>query len=224
MPLNRRWHDSLRRQRADEEHSWAVAREAWAVEAQEHETKRVAMEEERQKWARERREKEDKERRDQDEEAKKRADIAWVGLEAGHCLRYRVKEYKATLSHVPLGVDGLQECWNKSIEMHGKKWPPSQCEDEGLCGRVTGHWQIDINEPSCTPWWSYPINRGCAESGYRRYDARLENFPDTTDWPVICNSAPANISGTWYDRPTSCEHLQRDGIWGKWLINDSNCR
>ena len=159
----------------------AAKRNAWAVEARRHETKRVAMEEERRQWDRERREKEGKERQEKEEEARKRESIAWLGLEPGHCLRYSLKEYTATLSHVPLGIDGIEECWNKSVEIHGREWFPSQCEDQvrkirmrpllllnrsltfinfkGLCGRVTGHWQIDMNEPSCTPWWDYAADK-----------------------------------------------------------------
>ncbi|KAF8960127.1 hypothetical protein BDZ97DRAFT_1834861 [Flammula alnicola] len=181
------------------------------------------MQEEHRKWDRERWEKEEKERREQEEEARKRASIAWVGLEPGHCLRYRLKEYTATLSHVPLGVDAIEQCWNKSIEIHGRQWLPSQCEDQGLCGRVTGHWQVDMNELSCTPTWGYPTDKGCVESGIRRYENRLENLQDLSDWPIICRTAPTNIGGTWYEGPTSCEHWGNE-IWGIWLINDDACR
>jgi len=125
-----------------------------------------------------RRGKEEQKRQEREEEARKRASIAWIGLEPGHCLRYKLKEYTATLSHVPLGLNGIEECWNKSIEIHGRQWFPSQCEDQvckilmrllstsltfvilkSLCGRITGHWQVDFDEPSCTPWWSYSTDK-----------------------------------------------------------------
>jgi len=222
-PINREWHESIRRQWAGEENHWEIMREAWAVDVQKHEMERASMEEEHRKWDRQRREKEEKERQEKEEEARKRESIAWVGLEPGHCLRYRLKEYTATLSRVPLGIDGIEECWKKSVMIHGREWFPSQCEDQGLCGRVTGHWQVDMNEPSCTPWWDYPTDNGCTERGIRRYEAQLLNFQDYTDWPVICSTAPANINGTWYDRPTSCEH-QGGYVWGEWYISDDTCR
>ena len=168
----------MRRQWAEEENHWTIMREAWVVDVQRHEIERASMEEERRKWDRQRREKEEKERQDKEEETRKRESIAWVGLEPGHCLRYRLKEYTATLSRVPLGIDGIEECWRKPVVIHGQEWFPSQCEDEvsktripslnmsltfinlkGLCGRVTGHWQVDMNEPSCTPWWDYPTDK-----------------------------------------------------------------
>jgi hypothetical protein len=77
-----------------------------------------------------RRGKEEQKRQEREELARKRASIAWIGLEPGHCLRYKLKEYTATLSHVPLGLDGMEECWNKSIEIQGRQWFPSKCEDQ----------------------------------------------------------------------------------------------
>lgn len=165
-PLNKGWHEMMRRRWAGEENhraiireewavearrheteraatreAWAVEaqrhetehaakREAWAIEARRHDTERAAMQEERRKWDRERREKEEKVKQEKEEEARKRESIAWVGLEPGHCLRYRLKEYTAVLSHVPLGIDGIEECWKKSVEIHGREWFPSQCEDQ----------------------------------------------------------------------------------------------
>jgi len=33
---------------------------------------------------------------------------------------------------------------------------------KGACGRVTGHWDVDINEPGCTPWWvNFRDKAGC---------------------------------------------------------------
>ena len=177
-PLNNERHKLIRRQWAGEENHWEIMREAWAIEERRYATERASMEEERRKWDRQRREKEEKERQEKEEDARKREGIAWVGLEPGRCLRYRLKEYTATLSHVPLGIDGIEECWKKPIVIHGQEWFPTQCEDQvsktrmpfldksltfinlkGLCGRVTGHWQVDMNEPSCTPFWDYPADK-----------------------------------------------------------------
>ena len=130
QPLNKGWHESMRRQWAGEEKHVAIMREAWAIEVRRHETERASMEEELRKWSRQRREKEEKERQEKEEEARKRESIAWVGLEPGHCLRYSLKEYIATLSHVPLGIDGIEECWKKSVTIHGQEWLPFKCEDE----------------------------------------------------------------------------------------------
>lgn len=78
----------------------------------------------------EKRGREEQKRQEREELARKRVSIAWIGLEPGHCLRYKLKEYTATLSHVPLGLDGIEECRNKSVEIHGRQWFPSQCEDQ----------------------------------------------------------------------------------------------
>ena len=95
---------------------------------------RLAFDQMRREWEHEREEerveREKRERQARDEEMKKRASISWEGLEAGHCLRYGVKEYKSMLSRVPVGLDSIQECQRKPISIHGRDWLPSRCEEE----------------------------------------------------------------------------------------------
>ena len=134
-----RHHETLRRV---EERRHENLRDAWAAETRHHvalqgqmNQERKIMEEERKDWAREREEHErrqkEQERRRHDDEVKKRAGISWEGLEAGeHCLRYATREYTAILTHVPAGLDALEECRKKPIEVHGNFVIPSRCEDQ----------------------------------------------------------------------------------------------
>ena len=167
VPLNLALHDRLQHQWANEVKRWEIAREAWEVEARRHVEQKQRFEQEQQEMERQ-------ERKQREEEDRMRNSITWTGLEPGSCLRYGMKEYIATLSRVPLGFDSIEECQKKPIGIHGRQWYPSRCEDQvskvrmqmikkllisdtlkGICGRVTGHWEVDINESSCTPWWSY---------------------------------------------------------------------
>ncbi|KAF8955226.1 hypothetical protein BDZ97DRAFT_1859084 [Flammula alnicola] len=211
----------LEDKRAESEMNW---KSEWA-----------AMEKERRAWAREqeeharradeeRQEEEKREREERDEEARQRDGMSWAGLEPNHCLRYGVKEYTATLTHVPLGFNAIEECHKKSIEIHGRQWLPSLCEDQGICGRVTAHWQVDANEAMCTPWWGAFQDKGCVESGIRRHEARLESIQDTTNWEALCSTTPANINGMHYGGPTSCTGWGLFGVWGIWLVDDNSCR
>ena len=123
-----------------EENSRAIARESWAVEVQKHEDlrikmqgERVAMDEIRRSWARERaeerKEREQKEKREREEETRKRSNLLWTELTTRGCVRYGVRRYTAALSRVPLGLDSVEECWNKTINIHGREWIPAHCED-----------------------------------------------------------------------------------------------
>ncbi|KAF8967443.1 hypothetical protein BDZ97DRAFT_1803342 [Flammula alnicola] len=205
--------------------SMEAERREWAREREQHARR---IEEERRERARrieeERREHARRIEEERREQIRKRERITWDGLEPRNCLRYGVKEYTATLAHVPLGFDAIEECSKKSVMIHGKEWLPYHCENQGICGRATGHWQVDVNEASCSPWWSYFKDKGCVESGIRRHEAPLENLPDDANWEVICSTTPANIGGMHYGGPTSCVNWGQHGIWGIWLVNDNTCR
>ena len=112
-----------------EENSRAIARESWAVEVQKHEDLRIKMQEIRRSWAEEQKEREQKEKREREEENRKRLNLLWTELTTRGCVRYGVRRYTAALSHVPLGLDSVEECWNKTINIHGREWIPVHCED-----------------------------------------------------------------------------------------------
>ncbi len=112
-----------------EENSRAIARESWTVEVQKHEDLRIKMDEIRRSWAEERKEREQKEKREREEETRKRSNLLWTELTTRGCVRYGVRRYTAALSRVPLGLDSVEECWNKTINIHGREWIPAHCED-----------------------------------------------------------------------------------------------
>ncbi|KIM47271.1 hypothetical protein M413DRAFT_23494 [Hebeloma cylindrosporum] len=236
--LNAAYHEALKRGWDIEERYHQNLREAWTTEKRHHDVlqtqmhqERKVMEEERKSWAREREERErrqkEQERRMHDEEVKKRAGISWEGLEAAeHCLRYGTREHTAILTHVPAGFDALEECRNKPIEVHGRFMVPSRCEDQGLCGRVTGFWNVNFSEPACGTWWRSFEDKGCYESGVRLYHSELENLQGGEDWRVMCSTTPGNIQGVHYDGPTSCvDWGSIFGVrpWGIWHVNDKGC-
>ncbi|KAF8873327.1 hypothetical protein CPB84DRAFT_1798484 [Gymnopilus junonius] len=93
------------------------------------------------------------------------------------------------------------------MNIQGRDWYPSRCEEEGFCGRVTGHWEVDINESSCKPWWVNYKDKGCVEYGIRL----IEDLHDTENWESICMTTPMSIRrGLW--------------PWGIWLLEDDSCK
>jgi len=85
-------------------------------------------------WNRQRaleREDHDRTTRQQHEELeRKRSLIAWGELQASSvCTSYQTKEYTATLYNVPFGVDPIEECYNRTIEINGLQEDPVLCED-----------------------------------------------------------------------------------------------
>ena len=159
-PTTQEAHDKIRREWEAEEREHQVLRDAWNSE-------RNAMVMERDRW---RKERSDHENRQHREEEEKRALIVWENLKPSNkCLRYGTREYSAELTHVPLGLDPLKECWKKSIDIHGRQILPSRCDTQvclfnlrhpildpfffqGICGAVTGHWIV--NEATCVTWWN----------------------------------------------------------------------
>jgi len=77
------------------------------------------------------REDHDRNTRQQHEELeRKRSLIAWGELQASSmCTSYQTKEYTATLYNVPFGVDPIEECYNRTIEINGLQEEPILCED-----------------------------------------------------------------------------------------------
>ncbi|PPQ95305.1 hypothetical protein CVT25_001036 [Psilocybe cyanescens] len=221
--INQETHDRIIRDVAREERQRAVRRDEWNAEVHDHEERRVNMHQERREWDREAKEKADEKRRREEEKTRQRVSIEWSGLQPSHCLRYGVREYTATLTNVPVGFNAINECHIKPIEIHGREWAPTSCEDQGICGHVTGYWKVDSNEGGCTPWWSYFKDKGCVEPGIRRHEAPLENLHNGDNWEDMCSTTPANINGVNYDGPTSCVDWGKYGKWGIWLVNDNRC-
>ncbi|KDR67777.1 hypothetical protein GALMADRAFT_257615 [Galerina marginata CBS 339.88] len=209
-----RQHESLRRQWADTEGKWK--------------SDLTFMENERSRWANERaaqKEQEANQRKAQKEkETSQRSRIAWVGLDADQqCLRYGTREYTATLANVPLGFDAISECQKKPIIIHGKPWFPDRCEDQGICGQVTGHWTVNSDEPVCRPWWDDFKDKGCM-NGARVYDAHLQYLQQGDDWKAMCSTTPTIIKGKYFARPVSCVDWGKNGIGGVWHLPDSSCQ
>ena len=112
--------------------TWQKEREAVAAEREkeraDHNLEREAAAAEREQWRKDRVE---HEKRQHQEEEEKRALIVWENLTPStKCLRYGTREYSATLTHVSIGLDPLQECWKKSIDIHGRQMFPSRCDTQ----------------------------------------------------------------------------------------------
>jgi hypothetical protein len=181
--IRRQWETEERHQQDlrdgwnSERRAMVEERETWEKERSDHRLERMAMAEEREQWRKERADHENRERREEEE---KRALIVWEDLKPStRCLRYGTREYSATLAQVPLGLDPLKECWNKSIDIHGRQMFPTRCDAQvrfftyfpysifdsgvfllfvclffqGICGNVVGHWTVDFNEATCVTWW-----------------------------------------------------------------------
>jgi len=169
-----------------ERKQWALEREDHNRTARrEHEELERRIEFERQQWALERENHDRAARREHEELERKRSLIAWGDLQPSPvCTRYQTKEYTATLYNVPFGVDPIEECYKRTIEINGHQEKPMLCEDQvstpaylfhsrgsnrqlifqGMCGRTTGHF-VTNNEPSCRPHWA-EINYKVASSPY----------------------------------------------------------
>jgi len=84
-----------------------------------YELQKLKIDSERAQWALEREELE-----------RKRSLIAWGDVQASSaCTRYQTKEYTATLYNVPFGVDPVEECYKRSIEINGHHEKSTLCED-----------------------------------------------------------------------------------------------
>lgn len=98
-------------------------RDEWALENEQHQEERTkwehwvsARDSEKQKW--------------DEEQAEKRSQIEWQGLQRRSCARYETRDYTATLFHVPLGLNAMEECRGKALQINGRDLLPSRCEDE----------------------------------------------------------------------------------------------
>jgi len=205
-------------EREKEHKAMAAEREK---ERADYNLERETMAAEREQW---RKERADHETRERQEEEEKRGLLVWKDLKASsRCLRYGTREYSATLSNVALGLDPLKECWNKSIDIHGRQVFPSRCDTEGMCGFVMAHWIVNFNEATCVTWWRGYDDKGCLERGIHRYESGLENLKGGDDWHEMCATTPGHVQGRDFDGPTSCASWWPSGVHGIWLVEDGNC-
>ena len=124
-------HQEQERQRQDNENKrWEAVRQGWATEVAKYQALQLKMNQDEAVWEERRAKHEEEERKRHEDEVKKREGISWEGLTAARCSRYATREYTALLSHIPLGVDAMDECRKKSINIHGRDLLPSRCEDQ----------------------------------------------------------------------------------------------
>ncbi|KAF8996124.1 hypothetical protein BDQ17DRAFT_1250040, partial [Cyathus striatus] len=164
------------------------------------EVERTKREWEREKWRHEQDEKLEEERR-------KRAGLTWGPVNHGQCIRYETRHYSAQLRNVPEGLDPVKECRMLGLGINGKIVKPDECDYLGT-GNVWGNWNIDYEEASCRTWWTPPQDKGCTAegSGYRRFEARLENVQWGDSWEKMCESTPVQFHGHIFDSPHICHN------------------
>jgi len=144
-----------------------------------------------------------------------------------HCTAYNTREYWARLLNtVPFEYNWLRPCEDMPITVHGRSIKTTRCYiNPYVKGEVYGHWLVDSNEPSCSPYWDQVQDKGCTAdgSGLRRVEAHLQNIHDGEDGEKLCASTPFDIYGRHFDGPDSCANWGDNGIFGVWEIDDPNC-
>ncbi|KAI0335638.1 hypothetical protein GY45DRAFT_816711 [Cubamyces sp. BRFM 1775] len=186
-----------------ETRDWTHEREEWAMQ--------------RAEWARERAEEE----RHRLEVRRRSQGVYWTEPAGDHrCHSWGTRTYTAYLKDVPGDLNWLEVCDNMPpVVIHGRELSkPDKCERNGR-GEIQGAWYVDFDEPNCKPHWDYMKDLGCAptRSGYLRYEARLNGIQDKDDWEMMCQTAPATIEHTHYDRPDHCENRGMfGGMVGIW--------
>ncbi|KAF8188114.1 hypothetical protein BJ912DRAFT_969237 [Pholiota molesta] len=182
---------------------------------------------ERNHWDEDRRQRQEQDRLEHEEHERKRHEIQWQGFERHRCTRYGTREYTATLSNVPLGFNAVDECSEKTIWINGRDVRPNRCEDPGSCGKVIGHWEVDFNEPECTPSWGQIVDKGCWGSRTRRYDAELIHISEYESWMDVCASMSARYWTVYLPPGAQCTRCYGrkcgSGYWATWYIEDWGC-
>jgi len=154
-----------------------------------------------------------------------RRSFAWGDIRSQEqCISYGTKGYSAQLLKIPWYYNGFKTCMHTPIVIHGITYnKPNRCEIDND-GAVYGHW-VAKNEPSCSTYWQYFEDKGCTYqgSGLRRIQGPLGGLHWQDDWQEMCSTTPAQFRGLHFDRPHSCDHWGKYGVWGIWLIEDSGC-
>ncbi|TBU39033.1 hypothetical protein BD309DRAFT_873169 [Dichomitus squalens] len=184
-------------------------REQWMREA----------EAERAQWAAERRSEELRKK----EVERMRQGVHWSEAWGNQrCSAYGARAYNARLLDIPEELGWYEVCADMPNRFHGR-WVdrPARCQRDR--NGVWATWYIDFEEPRCITYWDTLRDLGCssAQSGKRRYEARLMNLTHRDDWDAMCSTTPATINGIHFDHPTACE--DRAGATGVWDVPDDTC-
>jgi len=163
-----------------------------------------------------------------EEEERQRLGLHWdLPIADSHCTAYNTREYSARLLNtVPFEYNWLRPCEDMPIVLNGRSIKTARCYiNPDVPGEVYGHWLVDFNEPSCSPYWDQVKDKGCTAdgSGWRRVEAHLENIHGGEDGEKLCASVPFDIYGRHFDHPDSCANWGDNGIFGMWEIDDPNC-
>ncbi|KAI6030186.1 hypothetical protein EDC04DRAFT_102159 [Pisolithus marmoratus] len=165
-PLSYEGRDRMRREWQKEVSAQEQLRHEWQRE-------KVDQENLRMEWKREAEEHDrlERERRDQEKHERQKMDMFWDRVEARYCTTYATREYTASLANLPVDYPHrIDACKETSLEIHGKSYFPTHCEDQGP-GAVIGRWEVNHNEPDCVTYWSWFKDKGCtAERSGKRVD------------------------------------------------------
>ncbi|KAG1748334.1 uncharacterized protein EDB91DRAFT_1245042 [Suillus paluster] len=220
--------------RKREEEERIRLREQWGREVEEHKNdmaerqKREGKERIRLRKQWEREEEEHKrvvERRKREEEKLLRSNMFWSNLQSHTCTAYATREYTARLVNIPSYYNRrrIEACMAMPVQIHGVEYTPKWCEDHGL-NNVTGHWEVNQNQPDCASYWDSYKDFGCDSpgSGQRRIEHRLANLPSRGDWKEFCATTPVSFRGMHFKGAQSCFQTTF-GVRGHWVIDDQSC-
>jgi hypothetical protein len=83
-------------------------------------------------------------------------------------------------------------------------------------------------EPLANPSWDLVEIAKCGPPGMREWSAKLRNIPWGESWERWCytfaneNTRP-NSNGAKWGKPHHCCNVANTGIYGVWLLPDTNC-
>ncbi|KAG1851954.1 hypothetical protein F4604DRAFT_1806505 [Suillus subluteus] len=242
--IRKAWNIELRQhekevlQRSDTHKRWRLEdndrihlREQWGTEVEEHsrEMERLKRDENRtrEQWKKEEdgHEREVEERRKHEEEERLRLNMFWTDPTSHTCTTYATREYTARLVNVPSYYNRrVEACMATPIKIHGVEYMPKWCEDHGP-NYVTGHWEVDQNEPDCASYWTWYKDFGCTSpgSGQRLIEHYLENIPSGGDWKEFCATTPVSFRGMHFTGAQIC-FKNNGATWGHWVFDDESCK
>ncbi|KAF9008418.1 hypothetical protein BDQ17DRAFT_1452858, partial [Cyathus striatus] len=159
-----------------------------------------------------------------EEEKQRQARLTWGPISRGHCIRYETRHYSAQLRNVPEGLDPVKGCRMLGLEINGKLVKPNECDYQDK-RNVWGNWNINYEEATCRTWWKPPQDKGCTAegSGYRKFEASLENVHRGDSWEKMCETTPVQFHEHSFDSPHVC-YGTLFGVYGIWNIPDNECR
>ncbi|KAF8983818.1 hypothetical protein BDQ17DRAFT_1261075 [Cyathus striatus] len=140
-------------------------------------------------------------------------------------MRFNTRLYSAPLLRGDEPVVGTTTKCGFEAWVHGRNVKPVRCELQGAKNETWGIWAVDYDEPSCATWWSPPKDTGCTAdgSGYRRYEAKLENVEWGASWEDMCKSTPVTFNKRTFNSPNHCINRGILGMYGAWTVEDTEC-